>query len=658
MWFNKGNERNQPTNLLGDYGYLKFNYDIDLGKLCPPGAAGDYTITLEFPRALFCDANTSDDDCGNKFIFTVQCPDIIPPDSHEPGPQCNEYDSGELTISEYCNSLHRMYDSGKATDEYGNEPDTCCGESFPNCDNVISMDGLSIHSLENYCKTTFNKYKVTEPENTFFDKDNSEIEPSEIEAICCGELYPPSCAEPERLIPINNFEPGIPKNFTTWSEYCQNNNFMEPDSPSENIPESGPEAAPLFEQCCGNKICPTDEAELEPPCENKFKTDRYIDNQSYDHPKSCCACEEYDFSWMFVVWACGLCSLCYAGWAVNTKKTQKYGGAKWGLLAILGGCMICTLIFIINTTVYPTYSKLVSSLPLNAVLIIIIFIVFFIASAEKGVKMSKEKEDMLAWFLFKLFLVSCAVGSFNWLVPLSFRDSVYFNLSVPRWLLGKNPLRDKDDDDNQSYERNIFKSRGDKGWYHWFFPLDGSKYIPGREKTCGDKYAYGDSNNLRGDTNLEPEPELKDKFKNYFVHGAESEGVPPGGAKIINGNDIYSCSEIAPPDTCKVSTGVGRMARVIYIVITCVLSLLFVYLIATQCNDGHLGMLASVKNKSLQGDSKLVVWIMYILIIVGTVIHAIDHTNMSGNWYIFFITLIVIVVLQMLVPLISPLKKC
>ena len=288
MWFNKGVQGNQPTNLLGDYGYLKFNYDIDLGKLCPPGKKGEYKITLEFPRALFCDADTSSDKCKNKFTFTVQCPDITPDDNE---PQCNEYDSGD--ISDHCKSLKRMYDPIKDTYKYGNEPDTCCGEPFPNCKDVTNMDGLTIDSLVNYCKNTFNKYEVTEPENTFFD--SSEIEPSEIEAICCGEPYPPSCSEPERLIP-DDFEPGIPAE-TTLSVYCKNNNYTELDSPSETIPEPGPA---LLDQCCGDHICPTKEEEIEPPCDNIFNTDRYFAKQPLINNKSCCPCEEYDVNWRFV----------------------------------------------------------------------------------------------------------------------------------------------------------------------------------------------------------------------------------------------------------------------------------------------------------------------------------------------------------------------
>ena len=62
--------------------------------------------------------------------------------------------------------------------------------------NCSNFDDLNGDSLKDYCKNTFNKYSLPEPETIFINK--FEPQPEDIEMACCGNSII-GCFEPEKL---------------------------------------------------------------------------------------------------------------------------------------------------------------------------------------------------------------------------------------------------------------------------------------------------------------------------------------------------------------------------------------------------------------------------------------------------------------------------
>ena len=622
------------TNLQrqGDYGYLSFNYSLNIGN-CPPDASGGiYEITFELPKPLFCNRGES---CGDKNQFSVyiQCPERAPPREPLPEPEvrepdkCQDYsDSTYSNITAYCESKNKMY--REINEIYvNNEPESCCTQP----DSCSNFDDLNGDSLKDYCKNTFNKYSLPEPETKFINK--FEPQPDDIEMACCGNSII-GCFEPEQLKERGS----IDEKYESVKEYCMDEpRYSEINSEAE--PFEDDDYSDIEERCCGDKVCPppTDE------CSND--TDRHR-----KQPDDCCDCKLYTPQIFYIIIPV-IISIFFLNITFNSYKCRIHP-------SIITYPVIFFTIILLNTTIFPTLLKWIKSFiyggsnPLEVedkdrklyTIIVIFSIIFFCTrlylvlsrkSGKSNIKDILGKTDFEKIPLLKTFIIQGSAAftiAFLFIFNETFIDSIYSNLDLfrlnARW------------DIRKSYKSNYFTDR--------FSP-----YIPGPEKTCGDNYNDYNWNPdaIIRDTLSEPQP---DNFENYYVNGKNSGGK--WEPEKENDNSVYDCSKshcgtTTEPPTLGITGNGASRNKLLYCLLATIATYWFIkgiFCYDPRLRKYNLNRVGFMENsKYTFSDANIFIMTLLIIIIIYMIyVNIRDHLNMNvkiaPGFLIFYIVLLLV----------------
>tara|TARA_Y100000817_G_scaffold228838_1_gene181456 strand:+ start:2345 stop:5515 length:3171 start_codon:yes stop_codon:yes gene_type:complete len=642
------------TNLQrqGEYGYLSFNYSLNIGN-CPPSASGEiYEITFELPKSLFC--NNDETGCtANIFKVYIRCPDKDPdgdgnvPDEPvyeaEAEPEnCVDFDGG---IAAYCERKDKVY---KGILTYQDEPESCCSEP-DSCSTFSGLDGVS---LKDYCKKTFNKYSIPEPEKEFVIKSEPESYPEYIKSTCCGESIL-TCSEPELL---NRFN----LDYENINSYCKDKPRYLKESTGPGLFEDEPLGpGDIINKCCGNMFCPDPDS----------SSDRYIEPTNV---KECEPCELYTVQYRYIIFpiviALFLCGLnifienkdgptsdslgikliwdeLAKGKDVDVAVGRQLGALKAAAHRMRGAlvrgdkhvgpksfCLLLTVIilllafglsWLLNRTILPTLLKTIQYVthdkdhdedkktPSFGVLLFVFGFSLPLLTVNLG--KAKSKAGLGKFFSIRTlvdFIVVILVLFFLFSFNETFIDSIYSNLDPYR------ASNENEEEIQKSYSSKLFNNR--------FSP-----YIPGTERTCGDKYLEWEwgGKALRDTMSEPPGPE---KFKNYYVHSSEpGQGQEPGTWEYANHNDnsVYSCGK----DHCGISEDTGNKNTVIYIILAGVTTYMF---IRTIFGVGQTDKILKLDRLAFMPDNFLKEWgslfppiLFIIIVIVMMCINSKDHTG-------------------------------
>tara|TARA_B100001287_G_C22684096_1_gene532227 strand:+ start:1706 stop:4729 length:3024 start_codon:yes stop_codon:yes gene_type:complete len=574
------------TNLKrqGQYGELSFNYSLNIGD-CPPSASGGvYEIEFELPKSLFCNRDETETCEDNKFTVYIQCqhqdapesepipePDPIP--EPEPSP-CGDYPD----ITSYCETKNKIY--REIGDTYtNNEPDSCCIQP----DSCSNFDDLNGKSLKDYCKTTFSKYSLPEPENILIVQ--SDPQPEDIEGTCCGKSII-TCFEPEELIERD----ALPAVYTSIEEYCRDEpRYSEINSEAEPFEED--DYSNITEKCCDDK-----------------------------------GCELYMPQIFYIIIPVVISIFIFSKNKLETDRRNCYFRSS----TFTFGMLLLTAV-LLNTTIFPTLLKQIksfiystndiedkNSLWYTVVLVVIALLIpasrlYFELYYKAGGNISELKVNS-EWSFYVMLSISFMGMAIAFLVIFNetFIDSIYSNLDLfrlnARWGTRK------------SYKSNYFTDR--------FSP-----YIPGPEKTCGDNYNdyTWDWEAIIRDTVSEPQSE---NLENYYVNGKNNKE---------NDNSVYDCNkshcgtETRPPGYSENRSAVRN--KVVYCLFAAAATYWFIksiYCYDARLRNFNLNRLATRTNSTQLSDTLtdpnfIIMSLMILLVITMIGINIWDHSNMKND---------------------------